>query len=170
MKLSRRILLRLFARVGLILGFGSFATNAVARTDPDAALGRLAAFLDTLIPDDDMGPGAVRLGVDRKFLAAAKNRRIRKLMVTGFAWLDEQAKHAGAENFAALGAAERHRIVAQAEASARGSLPYRFFRVSRNVAFFHYYAHPQAWAALGYDGPPQPGGFLDYAEPPKRRS
>ena len=127
----------------------------------------LSAFLDTLIPDDDIGPGAIALSIDGKFLAAAARGRDRPFLMAGLEWLDDRARQLGAASFAALEEAKRRGIVAEAAAAAAGTMQHRFFRSARYAVFYHYYADPRAGAAIGYDGPPQPLGFMDYAAAPK---
>lgn len=68
--------------------------------------------------------------------------------------------------FAALDEPGREAVVARAAEAPEGSDPRRFFEQTRIVAFFYYYSDAASWPALGYDGPPQPAGFMDYAEPP----
>ena len=42
-----------------------------------------------------------------------------------------------------------------------------FFRNCRKMTIYFYYSHPYSWKKLGYNGPPQPKGFMDYHLPPK---
>ncbi|MEM4407338.1 MAG: hypothetical protein QXI19_01195 [Candidatus Caldarchaeum sp.] len=44
----------------------------------------------------------------------------------------------------------------------------QFFWGFRNLVLKFYYTHPAVWKRLGYTGPPQPAGFMDYHLPPKR--
>jgi hypothetical protein len=126
------------------------------------------AYLDALIPDDELGPGALELGVDRRMIARAReSRRYGTFLDQGCRWLDDEAKERGAESFADLSEEGRNDVVALAAAAEPNTPPQRFFRATRHAAFFLYYAEPRAWAAIGYDGPPQPEGFMDYAAPPR---
>ena len=43
----------------------------------------------------------------------------------------------------------------------------RFFHNCRKMTIKFYYSHPYSWKKLGYNGPPQPVGFMDYYLPPK---
>jgi len=43
-----------------------------------------------------------------------------------------------------------------------------FFNQFRNLVIKLYYSDPAAWRDLSYDGPPQPKGFMDYADAPKQ--
>lgn len=43
-----------------------------------------------------------------------------------------------------------------------------FFQGFKKVVIQFYYSDPRAWKKLAYDGPPQPRGFMDYTEIPKR--
>jgi hypothetical protein len=168
MKFTRRALFELSGRIAVFLGLGLFSPRAVARKPLEPAKRRtLVAFLDTLIPDDETGPGASLLGVDGEVLRkSTQNNGEYALLVAGLHWLDEQARSSEAAPFAELTEEGREGVVALAAGAEPGSLPRRFFERIRSDAFYFYYAHPRAWAAIGYDGPPQPEGFLDYAQPP----
>ena len=72
----------------------------------------------------------------------------------------------GSESFASLSEDDRNQVVAAAEAAGLNTFENKFFRTTRFSTFSLYYMEPQAWAAIGYDGPPQPIGFPDYADPP----
>ena len=43
----------------------------------------------------------------------------------------------------------------------------RFFAQFRYLTMRLFYADPEVWKSLSYDGPPQTKGFLDYSDPPK---
>ena len=168
---TRRSLLGLFSRVALAAGplgglLGIPPARAVA-----AEGATLAAYLDALIPDDDLGPGAVTLGIDKRIAAlAVEIANYRRLLGQGCRWLDERARELGATGFAGLDGPGRDRVIQLAAASDPKTPPRQFFERTRSDAFFRYYARTEAWAAIGYDGPPQPAGFMDYALPPKRRT
>ena len=166
---SRRAFIHAVSRLGVLLGFHSLAMRRAdaASVSEELKERTLEAFLDTLIPADETSPSASEVGIDRKFLMIARqNANGRKLLNAGLTWLNEQAKKAGARNFAALTGAQRERIVRRAEQAEQGTVPHLFFTASQNGVFFHYYAEPESWPAIHYDGPPQPLGFLDYSEPP----
>jgi Gluconate 2-dehydrogenase subunit 3 len=128
----------------------------------------LAAYLDTMIPADELGPGALELGVLEAIeAAAAQDAGYRRLLALGCAWLDQQAAFFGAKEFGVLGDNERGRLVLFASEQAPGSLARRFFEITQNRAFRVFWARPEAWAGIGYRGPPQPEGFLDYALAPE---
>ena len=171
MKLTRRILLRFFARAGLVLGFAPIATDAVARDGLDPAIRRtLASYLDTLIPDDEASPGAVKAGIDKRFASLTEaSPQFRKLIVAGCRWLDGEAVKAGTRSFPGLDEDKRNAIIGRASRSARRSVPRQFFDRTRRPAFVLYYGIASSWSAIGYAGPPQPAGFLDYAESPEQR-
>jgi len=45
-----------------------------------------------------------------------------------------------------------------------------FFKNCRNKTIRLFYSHPYSWKKLGYNGPPQPIGFMDYYLPPKKKA
>ncbi len=171
MAFSRRTLLKLFLGIGLLLPFGALLRwFAPAERKVAAPWDGLRAFVDALVPADTT-PGAVELGVVEKILAAAEQRAPHlKLLREGTAWLDEQARVRGATSFAALPREEIEAIVGLAAASPPRSLPRTFFQSTLDDALYLHYADPRSWEGLGYEGPPQPRGFPDHAEPPAARS
>jgi hypothetical protein len=42
-----------------------------------------------------------------------------------------------------------------------------FFINFKKLVVEFYYSDPKVWKRLSYNGPPQPNGFMNYAEPPK---
>jgi hypothetical protein len=125
----------------------------------------LGAWLDTLIPADET-PSATQLGVDRMMLAAERNDPDYRIVLDfGRKWLDAQARTRGATDFADLDTAGREAVAARAAAA--GDAPeYHFFLSTRQEAFAFYYVQPESWPGLGYRGPPQPLGHMDYARKP----
>ena len=128
----------------------------------------LAAYLDTLIPRDQT-PSAVDLGgLDHLMALSRKNKRWRLLIQLGAAWLDANAKQHFDRLFAELDTTARDQVIEHASQGKRSTLEYAFFSRTKDIVFRHYYSQAAVWPSLGYDGPPQPRGFLDYASPPTR--
>ncbi len=143
---------------------GAIAAVVGASRDPLAAL---PSFLDILIPRDETG-SATDFGVDRQLVAAAsRNRRQMDLLRAGCQWLEFEAREDGGRGFADLDPASREAVVARAAAARPGLLPRAFFDRTREDALRAYYADPASWKSLGYDGPPQPHGFMDHTEAPR---
>ena len=129
----------------------------------DATLG---AWLDTLIPADET-PSATQLGVDRMMLAAERNDPDYRIVLEfGRKWLGVQARARGAADFAALDTTGREAVASQAAAAGEEAPEYHFFLSTRQEAFAFYYQQPESWSGLGYRGPPQPLGHMDYARKP----
>ena len=165
--LSRRGFLRLLLALSALLPARLLLAAPVDKATRRISVRALGPYLDTLIPEDST-PSATQLGVDKALIDLARKRpQVARLIGLGCAWLDAQASERGAEGFAALDAAGREAVVALAEQSPARSLPRAFFELTQRQAFSHYYAQPAAWNGLGFAGPPQPMGFLDFAEPPK---
>lgn len=165
--LSRRSFLKWSAVMwALTRLFPVHAGKQLSTQVPDSTL---VAWLDTLIPADET-PSATQLGVDRIMLAAErKDPDYRIVLDFGRNWLDEQARLQGAADFAALGTTGREAIAARAAAA--GEAPeYYFFLSTRDEAFAFYYRQPESWPGLGYRGPPQPLGHMDYARKPANGS
>lgn len=171
MQLSRGHFLKLLVSTGLCTGTTLVCAGRLWSAPLTAPMIQtLEAYFDTLIPADET-PSATQVGVPAQVAArAASNESYQSLLTKGCAWLDEQARQHGAEHFAALDADQREQVVHLAAHAASHSVPHTFFERTRKDAFFYYYAHPQSWRVLGYHGPPQPLGFMDYSAPPSKRS
>ncbi len=168
MRATRREVLRVLAQTAAFYGLGGAAAGAAGETNPAASFeGTLATYLDTLIPEDESSPGAVQLGVYDYMLSEAKtNASVRNFLEQGTRWLNEEAQKLGSESFASLSEDDRNQVVTAAEAAGLNTFENKFFRATRSAAIKLYYMEPQAWPAICYDGPPQPIGFPDYADPP----
>ena len=169
MKLNRRRLLRLSVLGGVLVGAWALCRRLFWPTPARSPeYQTFAAYLDTLIPEDET-PSATQVGVVEKILAkSTAEDPYQQLIKKGCAWLDAQAGQYDAVHFSALSEAQREAIVRLAADGQADRLPLRFFRQTQQDAFFYYYAHPQSWPSLGYTGPPQPQGFLDYTHPPRK--
>ena len=164
MSLSRRGLLKWSTVVwGLSRLFPVRAASTVVKPVSGATLG---AWLDTLIPADET-PSATQLGVDRMMLAAARTDPDYRIVLDfGRKWLDAQARSRGVRDFAALDMAGREAIITLAAGAGEDAPEYHFFLSMRQEAFAFYYARPESWPGLGYRGPPQPLGHMDYTQKP----
>lgn len=170
MQFSRRRFLGLSLGAGLLAGIG-FLFKKLFWSAPAQSpeFQTLAAYLDTLIPADEF-PSATQLGVTERLMAQTEaNDGYRQFIKKGCEWLDAQAKQYGAADFAALSEAQREQVVSLAATGKAGVSVQMFFDQTQAYAFIHYYAHPQSWRALGYGGPPQPQGFMNYTQAPIQR-
>lgn len=164
---TRRDLLRYAALLSALVPARWLLGAPTGEGDPQADLASLGPFLDTLLPGDTT-PSATQLGVGQSLLVRAEgSRQLLRLLTLGCAWLDTRAAEQGAAGFGSLDAQGRITVVQAAEESPLRSLPRVFFEQVRGMAFHIYYARPEVWPSLGYDGPPQPRGFPDHARPPK---
>jgi Gluconate 2-dehydrogenase subunit 3 len=168
--LARRRLLEAAGRLGIVAwAAGALATvwrGRGARAAVDART--FPAYLDTLIPPDAEGPGALQLGVpERLSTIAAADGGYADLIEQFTRWLDERARVLGGVGFADLDDAARATVVRAAESAAAGSPARRAFALTRDDAFAAFYGDPRAWPGIGYRGPPQPEGFPDYDRPPQ---
>jgi hypothetical protein len=169
MRASRRDVLRVLAQTAAFYGLGGAAASAEEATPTASFEETLADYLDTLMPDDELGPGATELGLLDPILdEAMANPDVQTFLEKGVRWLTEEARSQGAEDFTGLSEDGRNQLVAAAEAAKFDSLENEFFRATRYIVFRLYYMEPQAWPAIGYDGPPQPVGFPNYTAPPAR--
>ena len=163
----RRRFLRLLVAFSAIVPVNILLAVPGGKSTRRISIRALGPYLDTLIPEDQ-APGATQLGVDKTLIAVTQaNPNFARLVALGCEWLDKQGRKQGSDDFASLDENARETVVAAAEKSPTGSLPRAFFASTHKMVFRHYYAHPESWRNIGYTGPPQPFGFLDYAQPPK---
>ena len=164
--ITRRELLRLLVSLSAYLPASWLLAAPTGESSRKVSISALGPFLDTLLPEDET-PSATQLGVDKEIVERMQNsKRTAKIVVIGCAWLDKKAQELDADEFALLQPSQQESIVTLAEKSKPRSLPLVFFSNTRQLAFQFYYAHPETWQDLNYDGPPQPKGFLDFARPP----
>jgi hypothetical protein len=117
----------------------------------------LAAFLDTLLPEDAFGPAASTLGIAEEVLAyAPQGSDLHRLIALGTGWLDGlDAPRA----FADLPASTRHDVLRFLEQADRAQVPGRFFFVMRQFAMELYHARAETVADLPINPAPQPEGY-----------
>ena len=171
MQFSRRELLRLSLGAGLLAASGYlfkdiFRPSRLTLSEEKT----LASLLDTLIPADD-APGALQLDVVEKIQEKARgDSQYRRLVKQGCTWLENRAVKLYAVSFDSLGEKDRGDILTIALEGDAGSMQKVFFQQMRSDAFYYNYSHPGSWPQLGYNGPPQPGGFPDYYAAPSHNS
>lgn len=128
------------------------------------------AFIDTLIPEDEMSKSASALGVDTAILEFAETNEAYKLLILqGCEWLNAAAKYEGNKSgrFSEQPESARIKILEVAENAGKGKAgPARFLKTILTHANDIYYSRPEVWKTLGYNGPPQPNGFADFARQP----
>lgn len=139
---------------------------ALPQTEAGPSLITLGAFLDTLLPGDDLSPAASALGIPRALLGDARTGSYARLLGIGCAWLDAQGRKRYGAPFAALTEAQRVTVVVAAEAAPAGRPEQVFLTAVLADCHRRYYSDPRSWPALGYAGPPQPMGFPDHDQPP----
>jgi gluconate 2-dehydrogenase subunit 3-like protein len=153
---------------GLAWQFRQVLLRLYPVTDHERAL--IARIVDLFVPRDET-PGAVDLGVhQRVFSELEGNRTLAKGYAEALLNLDRDARAKHGADFLALDAKRQENLLQALAGAPRSTLRARFFRRLRHDTMRFYYAHPEVWPSLGFDGPPQPRGFLDYAEPPRPRA
>jgi Gluconate 2-dehydrogenase subunit 3 len=137
-------------------------------TDLERAM--IARIVDLLVPRDET-PGAVDLGVHRRVISELEgNRTLAKLYAEALLDLDRDARAKHGADFLALDTARQESLLQVLSEAPRSMLGGRIFRLLRRDTMRFYYARPEVWPSLGFDGPPQPRGFLDYTDPPRPRA
>lgn len=131
----------------------------------------LKAYVDVLIPADEMTPSGSGLGVDKQLLIVANSKPpYQRLLDLGLDWLNNKSLADFGRSYPDLDEGKREAIVRQAAAAAYNTLPRVFFERTRIDAFSFYYSRPESWRGIAYyRGSPQPLGFLDYAKPPRKQ-
>ena len=165
---SRRDLLR-YALAGAAITAGLVVLKRVFVPAGLSEGGRATfeALLDTLLPEDGLPGWRATRVMPRLAEEIARNRRGRRALVEGVAWLDREARSRHGAAFASLAASDRAAIVRAAEEEGLGTVPHYFYRVVRDRAMQLHFAHPAVWRAIGLPHAPQPEGYLDFAEAPR---
>jgi hypothetical protein len=155
----------------------------------------LVATLAALIIPTDDDPGATEAGVvDYIDSLVARSKEKQAIYAKGLKWLDElsEDRHGSGKEFLRLSLKEQVNLLRLIDAA--HSMRWRritsfwqrvdrkidkilddlfgagnnsrFFNVVRRDAFRGYYTSPVSWQVVGYFGPPQPVGYLDFSDPP----
>ena len=153
----------------------------------------MVAILAAIIIPTDEDPGATEAGVAGyidKFVTQSPKRQAQ--YVKGLKYIDEISKQMYEKDFLSLKIKDQItllRSIDKAESMRKrpasgflervdrkidtlwndffgvGNSSHFFYRIRRDV-FSAYYSNPISWKVIGYYGPPQPVGYLDYANPP----
>lgn len=160
---NRRRCLILGIAVGVSVAHPALAKDVVAMaTSAETAksLPALDAFVDTLIPADDLTPSASQLGVSMiLWKQAESDPGLRQWLIEGLKWLDQGAP----AGFARLDEPGRLLLVERLAGSPAGSQTRTFFEMMRVRIMSAYYADPRSSQGLAIDRPPQPIGYPDFA-------
>ena len=153
--IARRRFLALVAAAGAAL----LARRGRAASAPASLEPALAAFIDTLLPADDMSPAASELGIAKTMLAeSAADELYTRLITVGCAFLDRAAEGKFAESNARV----RDVIVTWMTEADYDEVPRRFYEVVRQRAVELYYSRTEGWGGLPIRRPPQPLGYPDH--------
>ena len=126
-------------------------------------------IVDLLVPRDAT-PGALDLGLQHGVMAWVQADSTRTQAVAATVRdLDSAARSSHGGGFMALDAARQIELLQALSQATRTRIGGYGFVLLREETMASYYARPEAWPSLGFAGPPQPLGFLDYTEPPRRR-
>src|SRR4051812_34087876 len=129
----------------------------------------IARIVDLIVPRDAT-PGALDFGIDKRVIGDLNtNRTLAKLYSEALLDIDREAHAQHGVDFLALDHAQQDSVLGALSESAH-ALSARIFRQIRYDTMRFYYSRPEVWPSLGFDGPPQPRGFLDYTNPPARRA
>lgn len=152
---SRR---RLYKIVGaFLLGCTIEVASAPAMASPRGEeQATLAAFLDTLLPRDQLSGSATDLGVDRQLWAFANTSAdFRKLVDYGCRWLNMT----GGAQFSDLASEQQIAVVDWMSRADWNEIPRRFYELVRQVSVELYYSNPAALGGLPIKRSPQPEGY-----------
>lgn len=115
----------------------------------------LAAFVDTLLPEDELGPAASSTGAVDAVRRAFDGTHIRQAELQLLtAWLDL----AGGGSFAGSSPERRHDIVQSLDRLHEDTIRWKIYRRARGAVMLHYYSSAERAIAAGLPGAPQPGG------------
>lgn len=170
MGVSRRSILKAFGLAGLMTLAGGIAWKFRHRLTPlsESEEKILSRYIDLFIPADE-SPGALDLKVDASIINKARsNSKYAWLMRQGCAWLEQEAQSVFRVAFLGLPEDRQIILIERLSSQKRGSAGLRFFQTLREDLFGEFYARPESWTSLGFNGPPQPLGFMDQALPVRR--
>jgi hypothetical protein len=119
------------------------------------------ALSDVIIPKDDLGPAASSVGVPAyidEWISApyAPQQKDRTLILDGLFWLDNECMRRFNKFFTKASDAQKHEICDDIAYLPNAKPQFRqaaaFFDRFRSLAASAYYATPEGWKAIGYEG------------------
>lgn len=174
-RMTRRDWLKLAAGGATLTILGGLAwqfRRARLRLHPvtDLEHAMIARIVDLLVPRDET-PGALDLGVHQRVIDKLEgDRTLAKVYAEALLDLDRESRAKHGADFLKLDAAQQEGLLQSRSDAPLSTLGGYFFALLRGDTMRFYYARPEVWPSLGFDGPPQPRGFLDYSEPPRTRT
>ena len=139
--------------MGSGVDLASAATTAPASREARATL---AAFLDTLLPRDELSGSATDLGTDRQLWEFSKTSPdFRKLVDYGCRWLNMT----GGVRFSELATEQQIAIVDWMSQADWNGIPRRFYELVRQVTIELYFSNAASVNGLPIKNSPQPLGF-----------
>lgn len=174
MKDSRRTFLKTIA-AGVVGGgvFSALPADVFAKEDPlsdgfeiqkgyrvfnEATQKNMAKLAEALIP------GSSGIGIKDKVMTIVRaDKGLAGFLDAGFWNIDAISRAKFKKPFYSLENTEDINLLIK-HISVHNRMFYKQFR---SLVIKIYYSDPSVWEKLAYDGPPQPRGFMDYAEPPK---
>jgi hypothetical protein len=172
MGVSRRSILKALGLGGLMTLAGGIAWKFRHKLTPLSEREEkiLSRYIDLFIPADE-SPGALDLKVDASIINKARsNAEYAWLIRQGCTWLEHEAQSVFRGAFLGLPEDRQIILIEHLSSQKRGSAGLRFFQTLREDLFGEFYARPESWTSLGFNGPPQPLGFTDQALPARRDS
>ena len=116
----------------------------------------LGAYLDVLLPADDLTPAASALNVAEDLVQfASESPPFRQFLAVGTHWLNQT----GRGPFHTLSLSDQERVVDWMSKADRDTLPGRFFLLVRLIGVEFYYSKPEVARAFGLNPAPQPAGY-----------
>jgi gluconate 2-dehydrogenase gamma chain len=153
----------------------------------------LVAILAAIIIPSDDDPGATEAGVvDYIDRSVADSEKRQRMYTKGLKWIDDLSQEEYGTDFLTLDIEEQINLLRRIDESAtmrqrpasgfmervdrkidkiwddqfgigKNSV---FFRTIHRDVIFGFYSSPISWQPIGYFGPPQPVGYLDFSQPP----
>ncbi len=168
LSLDRRTALQLMLGIPALI-FGASAGNATSGAAPldPKAFAILGNFLDILLPKTEESPSASEINLASRIIDLSRNvPNYPSLLESGLNWISETSQLSFQSEFLTLHDEKKEAVVTAAFAQADQTLPRVFAKRLRDDAMAIFYSHPASWPALGFEGPIQPSGFLDFEKAP----
>jgi hypothetical protein len=173
-------LVRWFQQTGESSGLEQFHENLLEHTFEKYTTYEATVLHEVagLIIPADLHPGAKEAMVVLELDQIAKhNERFHQLCHRGVQWLDDMAQDMSqVSNFLDLALEAQMKVLLMADSEhislwekvsdklryGETHIGHRFFHIMKRHTFAVFYTHPLGWMTLGYHGPPQWSGHLDY--------
>jgi len=156
--ITRRLFLKLI---------GAFSLSSLLTRSSTAGMIDSVTYKNMEALTECILPGATGSGIHERVLKIISERNDPgRIFDHGMDYIERQSLNIYGKSFYMLDEEGRRSIIMKLITDSHPKSPQVFFFTKyREIVIVSYYTSKKVWKGLGYNGPPQPKGFMDYYRP-----